>query len=136
MSTTPRLKTKGFPSSKNMTENKQKIIMYTEVYRKMSEIQDQYIDYIASELMKLYPDLKEFDGPNSAEDWAVDLVNAVSNEDVLKTLYRLESLIQKSKPSNTPIEKSQKSQTEEQSRRIDLLEEQIQILNRKAFYSK
>ena len=80
-----------------MNKNKQKILMYAEVSRKVSKVQDTYVEYIAEELNKLYPDLIVPKDPwrDSPTDWACDIVSCDSNQEVIETLNRIENILLK-----------------------------------------
>lgn len=80
-----------------MNKYKQKILMYAEVSRKLSDIQNTYIEYIAEELNKLYPNLMVPNHPwnGSPTDWACDITNCDSNQEVIETLNRIENILLK-----------------------------------------
>lgn len=76
-----------------MNKNKQKILMYAEVFRTLNKTQDSYIEAITDELVKMYPQLIRENTDNtdlsSAKDWAYDIVNDSNNEEVVTTLNRI-----------------------------------------------
>ena len=67
--------------------------MYAEVFRTLSKTQDNYIEAITDELVKMYPQLirENTDGSDlsSAKDWAYDVVNSSNNQEVIETLDRV-----------------------------------------------
>lgn len=60
-----------------MNKNKQKILMYAEVFRTLNKTQDSYIEAITDELVKMYPQLIRENTDNtdlsSAKDWYMTL---------------------------------------------------------------
>ena len=56
-----------------------------------SEQIDPYLKLIETELIKVYPELK--DREDNALNWAYDIMNANSNAEVVETLERLEKII-------------------------------------------
>jgi len=76
-----------------MNKYKQKILMYAEVSRKFSDVQNTYIEYITEELNKLYPDLILSNSNDTYFDWACDITNCSSNQDVIETLIRMENIL-------------------------------------------
>lgn len=90
-----------------MNRNKQKILMYAEVARKLSEAQNVYINGIVNELLKIHPDINQINPEDSAENWAFDIINASSNEEVNETLIRLESILNKKRYQSKPLSKEE-----------------------------
>lgn len=64
--------------------------MYTEVYRAVSNIQNQHLELIADELNKIYPSITD---ENIAIDWALDIVNEADNAGVIKTIDRIGQIV-------------------------------------------
>ena len=91
-----------------MNKNKQKILMYAEVFRTLSKTQDSYIESITDELTKMYPQLirENTDGSDlsSAKDWAYDVVNASNNQEVIETLDRVANYVSEIKEETTDID--------------------------------
>jgi hypothetical protein len=72
--------------------NKNIILTYAKAIRTIqSEQIDPYIKLIETELIKLFPELK--DREDNALNWAYDVMNAESNAEVVQTLERLEKII-------------------------------------------
>lgn len=90
-----------------MNKNKQKILMYAEVSRKLSEIQTEYVKSITDELLKIHPDLNELNPEDGAENWAYDVINATDNQGVVETLERLENILYSKRSSNSPLLKEE-----------------------------
>jgi phosphopantothenate synthetase len=91
-----------------MNKNKQKILMYAEVFRTLSKTQDSYIEAITDELVKLYPQLIRENTDNSdlssAKDWAYDVVNSSNNQEVIQTLDRVDQYVSEIKSENDDID--------------------------------
>jgi len=77
---------------KNISKNI--IITYARAIRDIQNKQiDPYMDLIEKELIKIWPDLEgQEDG---ADNWACDISNATSNEEVASILNRLNNIIEK-----------------------------------------
>lgn len=73
-----------------MNKSKQKILMYAEVYRAVSETQNQHLEMIANELTKIFPITDE----NVAIDWALDIVNEADNAGVIQTIDRIGKIVE------------------------------------------
>lgn len=73
-----------------MNKSKQKILMYAEVYRAVSNVQNQHLELIADELTKLYPSITD---ENVAIDWALDIVNEQDNAGAIKTIERIGQVV-------------------------------------------
>lgn len=73
-----------------MNKSKQKILMYAEVYRAVSNVQNQHLELIADELAKLYPSITD---ENVAIDWALDIVNEQDNAGAIKTIERIGQIV-------------------------------------------
>lgn len=72
--------------------NKNIILTYAKAIRTIQIEQiDPYIKLIETELIKLFPELK--DREDNALNWAYDVMNAESNAEVVQTLERLEKII-------------------------------------------
>jgi hypothetical protein len=68
------------------------IITYAQKIRNVqSEQIDPYIELIEHELIKIYPELK--DREDNALNWAYDIINETSNNDVVETLNRLDGIV-------------------------------------------
>ncbi len=68
------------------------IITYAQKIRSVqSEQIDPYIELIEQELIKIYPELK--DREDNALNWAYDIINETSNNDVVETLNRLDGIV-------------------------------------------
>jgi hypothetical protein len=68
------------------------IITYAQKIRNVqSEQIDPYIELIEQELIKIYPELK--DREDNALNWAYDIINETSNNDVVETLNRLDGIV-------------------------------------------
>lgn len=76
-----------------MNKIKQRILLYAEVNRKISELLETYAAIIADELLKIYPEINDIDSDDTALNWAYDIINSNSNAEVIETLNRLESII-------------------------------------------
>ena len=91
-----------------MNKNKQKILMYAEVFRTLSKTQDSYIEAITDELVKMYPQLirENTDGSDlsSAKDWAYDVVNSSNNQEVIETLDRVANYVSEIKEETTDLD--------------------------------
>lgn len=91
-----------------MNKNKQKILMYAEVFRTLSKTQDSYIEAITDELTKIYPQLirENTDGSDlsSAKDWAYDVVNSSNNQEVIETLDRVANYVSEIKEETTDMD--------------------------------
>lgn len=78
--------------------NKNIILTYAKAIRTIQIEQiDPYIKLIETELIKLYPELK--DREDNALNWAYDVMNADSNAEVVQTLERLEGIIKEERAS-------------------------------------
>ena len=64
--------------------------MYAEVYRAVSNVQNQHLELIADELTKLYPSITD---ENVAIDWALDIVNEQDNAGAIKTIERIGQVV-------------------------------------------
>lgn len=64
--------------------------MYAEVYRAVSNIQNQHLELIADELNKIYPSITD---ENIAIDWALDIVNEADNAGVIQTIDRIGKIV-------------------------------------------
>ena len=74
------------------TVSKNIIITYAQKIRNVqSEQIDPYIELIEQELIKIYPELK--DREDNALNWAYDIINETSNNDVVETLNRLDVIV-------------------------------------------
>lgn len=97
-----------------MNKNRQKILMYAEVNRKLSEIQDTYVNNIVEELLKIHPDINEinsddiWDTGDNALNWSYDIINANNNEEVIKTLDRLQSILDNKRSTNKELSKEER----------------------------
>lgn len=113
-----------------MNKNKQKILMYAEVNRKLSEIQDIYINNIVDELLKIHPDINEINSEDPAEHWAYDIINASDNEEVVATLNRLNDILEEKKGTNKELTKEERLniKIKELTEYIEKLEKEILIL--------
>ena len=93
---------------KIMNKNKQKILMYAEVFRTLSKTQDSYIEAITDELVKMYPQLvrENTDGSDlsSAKDWAYDIVNTSNNQEIIETLDRVANYVSEIKEETTDLD--------------------------------
>jgi hypothetical protein len=70
------------------------IITYAQKIRNVqSEQIDPYIELIEQELIKIYPELK--DREDNALNWAYDIINETSNNDVVETLNQIDDMITK-----------------------------------------
>jgi len=70
------------------------VITYAQKIRNVqSEQIDPYIELIEQELIKIYPELK--DREDNALNWAYDIINETSNNDVVETLNRIDDIITK-----------------------------------------
>lgn len=78
---------------KNMNKIKQRILLYAEMDRKISELSETYASIIAEELLKIYPEINDINSDDPALNWAYDIINSNSNAEVIETLNRLESII-------------------------------------------
>ena len=91
-----------------MNKNKQKILMYAEVFRTLSKTQDNYIESITDELLKMYPQLirENTDGSDlsSAKDWAYDIVNTSNNQEIIETLDRVANYVSEIKEETTDLD--------------------------------
>lgn len=91
-----------------MNKNKQKIMMYAEVFRTLSKTQDSYIETITDELLKIYPKLirENTDGSDisSAKDWAYDIINCSNNQEISETLDRVSNYVSEIKEETTDID--------------------------------
>lgn len=68
------------------------ILTYTKGIRTIQNEQiDPYLKLIETELIKVYPELK--DREDNALNWSYDIMNANSNTEVVETLERLEKII-------------------------------------------
>ena len=68
------------------------ILTYAQKIRNVqSEQIDPYIELIEQELIKIYPELK--DREDNALNWAYDIINETSNNDVVETLNRLDGIV-------------------------------------------
>ncbi len=68
------------------------ILTYAKGIRTIQNEQiDPYLKLIETELIKVYPELK--DREDNALNWACDVMNADSNAEVVETLERLEKII-------------------------------------------
>jgi hypothetical protein len=75
-----------------ITVSKNIIITYAQKIRSVqSEQIDPYIELIEQELIKIYPELK--DREDNALNWAYDIINETSNNDVVETLNRLNLIV-------------------------------------------
>ena len=82
----------------NNTISKNIILTYAKALRTIQKEQiDPYISLIEKELINAYPELK--DREDNALNWAYDVLNAVSNTDVMETLSRLDDIITKERKS-------------------------------------
>jgi hypothetical protein len=83
---------------KSTPENisRQIVLTYARAVREIQTKQiDPYLDLIAKEILNIFPDLEgEEDG---AENWACDVANASSNEEVVQTLNRLGDIVKQRK---------------------------------------
>ena len=114
-----------------MNKNKQKILMYAEVSRKLSDVQNMYIEYIAEELNKLYPNLILPNDPynDSPTDWACDITNCGSNQEVIETLNRIENiLLEREHDEEISNEERLNIKIKELENYIDTLEHRIKDL--------
>jgi len=95
---------------KFMNKNKQKILMYAEVFRTLSKTQDNYIDAITDELVKVYPQLERenTDGSDlsSAKDWAYDIINGSNNQQIIETFDRIAEYVSHIQVENSDDELS------------------------------
>jgi hypothetical protein len=91
-----------------MNKNGQKILMYAEVGRKLSEVQDTYVTNIVDELLKIHPDINEINPEDSAENWAYDIINASDNHEVIETLNRLNDILQEKRSTNKELSKEER----------------------------
>lgn len=97
-----------------MNKNRQKILMYAEVNRKLSEIQDTYVNNIVEELLKIHPDINEinpndiWDTGDNALNWSYDIINANNNEEVIETLDRLQSILDNKRSTNKELSKEER----------------------------
>lgn len=110
-----------------MNKNNQKILMYAEVSRKLSEIQQTYINSIADELLKIHPDLNGLNPEDGAENWAYDVINASNNAEVIETLSRLKFILDEKRNSIKPLSKEESLQIKvrELTDYIDKLEQEV-----------
>ncbi len=114
-----------------MNKNKQKILMYAEVSRKLSDVQNTYIEYIAEELNKLYPNLMvpTDSYSDSSTDWACDITNCGSNQEVIETLNRIENiLLEREHEEEISNEERLNIKIKELENYIDTLERRIKDL--------
>jgi hypothetical protein len=91
-----------------MNKNKQKILMYAEVFRTLSKTQDNYIEIITDELVKMYPQLLRENTDNtdlsSAKDWAYDIINGSNNQEVIETLDRVANYVSEIKEEDEGLD--------------------------------
>jgi len=74
------------------------ILTYAKALRTIQNEQiDPYIKLIETELIKLYPELK--DREDNALNWAHDIFNLESNTEVVETLTRLDKIINEERAS-------------------------------------
>lgn len=90
-----------------MIKNKQKILMYAEVGRKLVEAQNEWIGHIVDELLKIHPDIDQINPDDSSENWAVDIINTSCDQEVEETLTRLESILNEKRDQNKPLSKEE-----------------------------
>ena len=71
--------------------------MYAEVFRTLSKTQDNYIEAITDELVRMYPQLIRENTDNSdlssAKDWAYDIINDSNNQEISETLDRIDEYV-------------------------------------------
>ena len=71
--------------------SKNVILTYARAVRTINQEQiDPYIELIEKELLRLYPSLSEAE--DNAFNWAMDIINASSNSEVVETLDRLKGI--------------------------------------------
>lgn len=84
--------------------------MYAEVFRTLSKTQDNYIDAITDELVKVYPQLERenTDGSDlsSAKDWAYDIINGSNNQQIIETFDRIAEYVSHIQVENSDDELS------------------------------
>jgi hypothetical protein len=78
------------------------IITYARAIRDIQNKQiDPYMELIEKELIKIWPDLEgQEDG---ADNWACDISNATSNEEVASILNRLNNIIEKQRIEDSEL---------------------------------
>lgn len=119
-----------------MNKNRQKILMYAEVNRKLSEIQDTYVNNIVEELLKIHPDINEinpddiWDTEDNALNWTYDIINANNNEEVVETLDRLKSVLDNKRSTNKELSKEERLniKIKELTEYIEKLEKENSVL--------
>lgn len=88
--------------NKNEVLEKKNIIMYAKKIRDIQENHiNPYISLIASHLSNLYPSLSE----DQTSDWALDIMNADSNSEVLEVLERVENILNANKQKQNEEQK-------------------------------
>lgn len=84
--------------------------MYAEVFRTLSKTQDNYIEAITDELVRMYPQLERenTDGSDlsSANDWAYDIINGSNNQEISETLDRIAEYVSHIQVENSDDELS------------------------------
>ena len=74
--------------------SKNVILTYARAVRTINQEQiDPYVELIEKELLRLYPSLAEAE--DNAFNWAMDIINASSNSEVVETLDRIKGIQRK-----------------------------------------